>query len=184
MKTGRMKTACSVEGCGRPTKGRGWCSLHYQRWRHHGDPLGQSPSRGDLLNRLSNRMLVGDGCWDWTGSKAKGYGVLRWDGRPQPVHRLVYELFRGPIPDGLDLDHLCRRPSCVRPGHLEPVTRSENLRRSPLMGQYQTRKTHCPAGHPYAGENLVQYGGRRSCRTCRREGWARYRARRKERSYA
>ena len=66
------------------------------------------------------------GCWEWTGHvNNAGYGRVKND----YAHRLAYEMFVGPIPDGADLDHLCRRRSCVNPAHLEPVTRSENVRR-------------------------------------------------------
>jgi hypothetical protein len=73
-----------------------------------------------------------DGCWEWTSTRmSAGYGQM-WDGtrgRTQGAHRLFYEAFIGPIPEGLELDHLCRNRACVRPDHLEPVTRRENLLR-------------------------------------------------------
>jgi hypothetical protein len=69
------------------------------------------------------------GCWIWQRGKAEGYGVVWRDGRVQRAHRVVYEQHRGPIPDGLHLDHLCRVKACVNPDHLEPVTNAENCRR-------------------------------------------------------
>ena len=70
------------------------------------------------------------GCWIWTGATLnEGYGKIgvgrRGEGH-RLAHRIMYELLRGPIPDGKELDHLCRFPRCINPWHLEPVTRSEN----------------------------------------------------------
>src|SRR5699024_1617461 len=96
-------------------------------------------------------------------------GATRADWRMKLAHRVSYETFAGPIPEGLDLDHLCRNRSCVNPEHLEPVTRSENLRRSPLMARGQD-KTHCPHGHEYSPENTrITKAGARACRTCERK---------------
>lgn len=114
------------------------------------------------------------GCWFWTGSRfSNGYGYFQVQSKPRKAalaHRWLYERIVGPIPDGMDLDHLCRVRHCVNPAHLEPVSRSENLRRSPgLMGQAQRKKTHCPRGHPYDETNTYLHLGRRHCRACRDE---------------
>lgn len=119
------------------------------------------PAAKSLLTKLEDKILVGDECWEWTGAKSGGYGSLKVDGRMAKAHRLVYELLVGPIPEGLELDHLCRKAS-----HLEPVTHAENVRRG-RVGENSKVKTHCPQGHPYAGDNLVRTNGRRVCRTCR-----------------
>lgn len=111
------------------------------------------------------------GCWDWRASTdAGGYGQMRvgprGSSRLRPAHRLAYELLVGPIPEGLDLDHLCRNRRCVNPAHLEPVTRSENLRR----GARSALATHCPRGHAFDDENTLRTSrGHRYCRTCNRE---------------
>lgn len=108
------------------------------------------------------------GCWLWTAHTAAGYGRFRMN-RPRRVacaHRVAYELVVGPIPEGLDLDHLCRNRGCVNPAHLEPVTRGENVRR----GAKGRLVTHCPQGHEYDGPNTyVDPKGLRHCRACRRE---------------
>ena len=81
---------------------------------------------------LFDRITVTETCWLWTGPKYhNGYGQAR-GGR---VHRLMYEALVGPIPDGLELDHLCRIRECVNPEHLEPVTRAENARRARTRGE-------------------------------------------------
>lgn len=72
------------------------------------------------------------GCWDWLLYKGSlGYGQVgvKGTGKVVPAHRFIYEQHKGPIPDGLELDHLCRNPSCVNPEHLEPIQHNENVRR-------------------------------------------------------
>lgn len=81
-------------------------------------------------NKVLYEVDAETGCWLWLGVKRKhGYGAKFLNGKLVQAHRYIYELHRGPIPDGLFLDHLCRNPSCVNPDHLEPVTNAENLRR-------------------------------------------------------
>lgn len=117
--------------------------------------------------------LTESGCLQWIGSvNAHGYGNFHAGGGRHSVvaHRWSYEHHREPIPDGLVLDHLCRNTSCVHPDHLEPVAQGENLLRGVGVGKANARKTHCPAGHPYSGDNLYIAPSRpnRMCRTCRR----------------
>lgn len=111
-------------------------------------------------------------CWVWQKSRyPNGYGqYTKRDGHRGLAHRAYYELLCGEVPDGMELDHLCRNRACVNPDHLEPVSGSENRRRGAGFSGRNARKTHCKAGHPLAGENLyVDPRGRRQCRTCRRE---------------
>jgi hypothetical protein len=105
-------------------------------------------------------------CWLWlAGRSTRGYGVFTIAGRQWLVHRLVYILLVGPIPQGLTLDHLCRVRHCCNPRHTEPCTRGENALRGDGPAAANARKTRCPRGHPY---DLVS-GGRRRCLACKRD---------------
>lgn len=113
-------------------------------------------------------------CWRWTAAtNTAGYGVW-WNGdRLVLAHRESYRREVGPIPEGRELDHLCRNRWCVRPDHLDPVTRAENVRRGDgprLLRERNANITHCPHGHEYTENNthIQQHGGRR-CRACARE---------------
>ena len=124
------------------------------------------------------------GCWLWTGARSKlGYGHVRSNGSYHPAHRVVYEHHRGPIPEGMELDHKCRLTCCVNPDHLEPVTHKENMRRAQVLGfgapAKQKAKTNCPYGHRLvsATENGRH---RRKCQVCNNAAGRRYRARKKE----
>lgn len=98
------------------------------------------------------------GCWEWQGAKSgSGYGCVGMNGRKVATHRLAYIWFVGPIPDGLELDHLCRNIICCNPEHLEAVTRAENQRRR--------RRDVCVRGHR---DWEMSGSGHRRCRTCRR----------------
>lgn len=102
-------------------------------------------------------------CWNWLGHVASnGYGRVCPTGkRTLYAHRYSYEAFVGPIPAGMQLDHLCRNKRCVNPAHLEAVTPLVNTQRSEGNG----RKTHCPQGHAYSEHGRI-YQGRRHCRPC------------------
>lgn len=125
------------------------------------------------------------GCWLWTAAKnPKGYGRFYLDGRNQLAHRVAYLLVVGPIPPGLQLDHVvargCLHRHCVNPHHLEPVTNRENLLRSPLSVVFRPRilKTHCIHGHSLA-DAYVGAKGFRTCRHCVK-GWNAARNRRRK----
>lgn len=127
-----------------------------------------------LADRVWAMVQKTGGCWWWLGAKnALGYGQVqrgrRADGK-MPAHHATYELMVGPVPVGLELDHLCRQPSCVRPDHLEPVTPAENKRRARSLSNLNAVKTACNQGHPFDESNTyVRKEGRRMCRACHRE---------------
>lgn len=118
-------------------------------------------------------------CWTWRGAHIPdGYGQVVVDGRRVGTHRYAYELLVGPIPDGLQIDHLCRNPGCCNPAHLEPVTRKENIRRGRSSPGLHAQQTHCIYGHPLAGDNLrIKGRGERSCRVCTRRRAREYKER-------
>lgn len=135
-------------------------------------------SRKSWHQNFWEKVVAGDpkltpGCWIWIGGIQKdGYG--RCSPGPMKGSRLAhiraYEQIKGHIPEGLVLDHLCRRRHCVNPDHLEPVTNEENVRRGISVSVVNSRKTHCRQGHPFEGDNLiVRSSGGRSCRACQRE---------------
>ena len=109
-------------------------------------------------------------CWLWDACRGRDdYGVFRLNGKNVRAHRWAYEFCIGPIPEGLELDHLCRTHACVEPDHVEPVTSRENTFRSSIApAAINARKTHCAKGHQYNEVNTRWYLGSRKCRTCNR----------------
>ncbi len=132
----------------------------------------RAPVRDRVLRRVL--VLVESGCWHWTGSlKTNGYGQINIGAglSPASVHRVTYEEFVGPVPDGLELDHLCRNRACCNPDHLEPVTRADNVARGARAAGYADSRETCIRGHHWTPENTYRrfLGGPRWCRTCKRE---------------
>ena len=125
------------------------------------------------VDRFAEKIaLAENGCIEWiAGTNGPGYGTFAaGDGLFVLAHRWSYEYHIAPIPTGLEIDHLCANRRCVNPEHMEVVTRHQNLMRSTGISARNATKTHCPAGHPYAGDNLsiVRTTGARICITCRR----------------
>ncbi len=113
-------------------------------------------------------------CWLWQGGKKpKGYGVYstRKSGvkKTWNAHTCAYEVFSGQVPEGLELDHLCRQRACVNPCHLEPVTRTVNLYRGHGAIALKAAQTHCIHGHDFDAKNTyIRSNGTRECRACKK----------------
>lgn len=119
------------------------------------------------------------GCWLWLCAvNETGYGRFTHGGKSFFAHRYVYEIHKGPVPDGLVLDHLCRQRSCVNPDHLEPVTQRENLIRGLFSrGEMRMGQPFCKHGHALTPENIYNGRGKIECRPCRKEAKDRFLAR-------
>lgn len=118
-----------------------------------------------IADRFWSKVEISPSCWMWMGKLDRhGYGKFSiTHDKHVFAHRLAFELMRSVIPNGLELDHLCRNPKCVNPDHLRIVTHLENMR---AQFHANSKKTHCPKGHPYSGVNSF---GFRICRICRDE---------------
>ncbi len=140
---------------GQPTRRKGPAPIApaVRFWRHVGPPA--------MLSDYAPHLGP---CWPWIGAIGTGHGYGNFGvsaSCTKEAHRFAYELLVGPIPKGLDLDHLCRVRCCVNPAHLEPVTRAVNLRRGKAL------ITHCPQGHAYDEMNTyLDRAGKRHCRAC------------------
>lgn len=126
--------------------------------------------RGPALERLEIRTDRTGECWLWTGRlNGSGYAEMKLGGRYQMAHRVAYQEIVGPIPEGMQLDHLCRVRHCVNPAHLEPVTSRENTIRGQSPSAINAAKTHCKRGHAFDEANtFINTFGSRVCRACRR----------------
>ena len=132
-------------------------------------------NRRPSIERLFDRIIGCESgeCWLVRGRTA--YMRIKPNGRNVQAHRAVYELFRGRIPNGMVLDHLCRVKACVNPTHLEPVTNWENVRRGNSPIAIASRRRTCAVGHPSNAVNTrIDRHGKRHCRECER---VRYRRR-------
>ena len=121
------------------------------------------------MKRFFDKVDKTDSCWNWLAStNASGYGLFRFQGKTSKAHRVSYILTFGYIDENLVIDHLCKNRKCVNPLHLELVEQKENVRRgmSGKINNVQSKKTHCPKGHPYS---RVDNNGYRLCGKCRSE---------------
>lgn len=134
------------------------------------------------LTQFWGRVNKGADCWLWTAAQnGNGYGRLRFNGKNKYAHRVSYEDLVGPIPHGLELDHLCRNRLCVNPAHLDPVTTRTNILRGNGYSGRKHRQTHCVNGHELDDTNTYHTPeGRRQCRTCRRNWKLLFEQRRKQ----
>ena len=122
-----------------------------------------------VQDRFWEKVAITPSCWLWMGSKTLGgYGHVGLNGKYPLAHRLSYEWAIGPIPEGFQIDHLCRVRNCVNPKHLEAVTQQENIRRGD-GGSFNREKTHCNNGHIYDAVNTyLKNDGGRQCLPCQR----------------
>jgi HNH endonuclease len=178
-------------GCGQPTVIAKRTSSGVKQFK--GVPARYLSSHNARVNlpihlRLFPRLVIDpSGCLLWTGwTDRDGYGRIRIDGHDYAVHRLMYEMFVGPIPDGLEIDHVkergCRNRNCASPAHLEPVTTRENVLRGEGRAAVQVTVTHCgTCGLPYDEKNTYVAPGtrKRKCRNCARATERRYRERKR-----
>ena len=130
------------------------------------------------ISRFMSKVIPSDGCWGWSGSsftvtRYRIFNVKMKDGvwRPTVAHRVSYLIHKGVIPDGWEIDHLCRNRGCVNPHHLEAVTRRENVLRGASPMAAQATQSHCVHGHEFTSENTYFKPGtfKRECRECMRE---------------
>ena len=185
LRAAAMRGATSGSGMGGNGRRLSAPSLSHHHQRRHADPRRDRGRAGagrvvaSLMSRplpiatRLERLSVSDeetGCLVWQGAKdRRGYGHIRGsDGRTLSAHRASYQEHREQIPDGLQIDHLCRNTSCINPAHLEVVTPRENTLRSEGCTAINSRKTHCNNGHPFDAENTYRWRGGRYCRACNR----------------
>jgi DNA-binding MarR family transcriptional regulator len=141
-------------------------------WVRHGLSLAEKIERYSIPEPNS-------GCLLWMGAIAHGYGQVRHGAARLMAHRASYELERGPIPDGLVLDHLCRNKACINPRHLEPVTNGENVLRGFWKSTGKNVRNSFRCGHPLVPSNLYRYGGSRVCRICNKNAVLKWQRRRR-----
>jgi hypothetical protein len=157
-------------GCGLPAP---LAKKTAQRYGHiKGEPVRYINGHYQRSSRLSSvDYIIEDetDCWIWQRMTLRGYGRMRLGRTMQYAHRVYFERYRGPIPAGLHLDHLCRNPACVNPAHLEPVTPRENTLRGNTIAARRKAQTHCVRGHPFDEANTIRVGAGRACRDCQRQ---------------
>lgn len=172
---------CSVPGCQGNKFTAALCAKHWARLRKHGDvnyvkpyAARTGPKNGLIQNPEKGYVIDSEtGCWNWQHFKDKnGYGRMTNPDKEAKsgstlAHIVYYVRKNGPVPAGLELDHLCRNHGCVNPDHLEAVTHAENMRRG--IGNGLQHRTHCDHGHEFTPANTkLTARGVRACRMCMR----------------
>ena len=139
---------CTIEGCEKPVfiKKRGWCNMHYQRWRK-GLDMHQPPKRsgGTLAERFASFIEIApsDECLEWPGYRGtRDYGHFTYQNKLRKAHIVSYELHVGPISSGMVIRHKCDNPPCVNPRHLQIGMQAENVRDAVERGRWQIGETH------------------------------------------
>jgi hypothetical protein len=176
-----MNKVCCVQDCDRDAFAKAMCGMHYMRLKRTGSPFTVRRVVGlSAEERFWQYVNKTDDCWLWTGATSHGYGnfYLPREGRTTTqiqAHVFAYQTLRGPVPEGLVIDHLCRTKRCVRPDHLDPVTQQLNVIRGDVARVL--RENTCRHGHEYTPENThINRKGAKVCRICMRASQARYRA--------
>ncbi len=127
-----------------------------------------------LQEHFNNNYTINEitNCWEWFGTKNDGYGQITYNGKKFRAHRISYELYIGPIPEGLIVRHTCDNPPCVNPAHLLVGTCTDNSRDMINRGRHRnnnTGKTHCKRGHPFDEANTYYpLDGTRHCIICQK----------------
>jgi hypothetical protein len=181
-------STCAVTNCPHPIEARAVCHRHLEQRRRTGalpDSFEPSPTTREE-KFLAKVKVLPSGHWIWNKATASEgrYGAVQHDGRVQPAHRVAWLIFRGAIPEGLVIDHLCRKTLCVNPDHLEPKTQRHNILVGDAPPALNAAKTHCKRGHEFTPENtLVMSSGGRSCIACNKSEEGRVPARERTRKY-
>ena len=183
-------STCSIEGCARPERARGMCNTHYENKRRYGHAI---PRRDWSVNETLDYIgwdITADGCWEWRGNRNWcGYGTMSLARKGidrARAHRLMYERFVGPIPEGHVIRHKCDNPPCVNPNHLESGTQSENVWDMVHRGRHWRHEAEqCLNGHPitdpatYRIQKRSGRGDEKVCLRCQRERHLRWREKKK-----
>jgi len=166
------KKLCAFDGCGKPSRTRGFCQGHYCQFKKGQElrPIAKRMRGAPIEERFMSKLVKTDSCWEWISRKdAKGYGRFTWsDGREFTAHRAAFLLFKGEIPADLTVDHICQNTSCANPGHLRLATwtqQAQYKRRYARTSQSGIRNVH-KAGNGRNGyavyvtkDGVIHYGG-------------------------
>lgn len=161
-------TICKIEGCGKPVDSRGWCRMHYSRWKRHGDPTKTAgrphvKTRAELAEYVLSRLVPNGECLDWPGNRYRcGYGVTGFMAKKKlATHRIVCEHVHGaPPPDKPHAIHSCDRKICCNPAHLRWGSRSDNMQDAVKRGRHRGWTVHVK-GERVGGAKLTAEDVRR-----------------------
>lgn len=133
---------------------------------HNVNEVRAVPVTERVVRRFFKHVTKTPGCWLFSAASSSPYKRFMVDRVSVLAHRFAYSVLVGPIPKGLQIDHLCRNKACVNPAHLEAVTQRVNLLRAPTVVAANAAKTHCPAGHAYDAVVVWRGATSRRCRAC------------------